>query len=150
MIYGRMHGLLRDHYRQFGRYRSMDPKCTGRELSLDELRSIVAPIAKKHGMLRVHLFGSRARGDNRAGSDYDFCVLAPKGYGLFKIGSFLSDLEDALKADVDIVSEDALYKNRHFSVTERSCPKHDIGNLRAIIRRRNAKGTRAWARSTTR
>jgi predicted nucleotidyltransferase len=86
----------------------------GKELTFEELRDIVTPIAKKHGMLRVYLFGSRARGDNKTGSDYDFCILAPKGYGLFKIGSFLCDLEDALKAEVDIVSEDALYKSPYF------------------------------------
>ncbi|MDR0198523.1 MAG: nucleotidyltransferase domain-containing protein [Methanomassiliicoccaceae archaeon] len=93
----------------------MDPKGAGTELTFEELRDIVAPIAKKHGMLRVYLFGSRARGDDKTGSDYDFCVLAPKGYGLFKIGSFLSDLEEALRADVDIVSVDALYKSQYFT-----------------------------------
>ena len=84
------------------------------EFTFEELQKIVAPIAKKHGMIRVYLFGSRARGDNKAGSDYDFCISAPKGYGLFKIGSFLSDLKDALGDEVDIVSEDAVFKSQYF------------------------------------
>jgi predicted nucleotidyltransferase len=92
----------------------MDPKGMGKELTFEELCEIVAPIAKRHGILRVYLFGSRARGDNRTGSDYDFCILAPKGYGLFKIGSFLCDLEDALMTGVDIVSEDAIHKSPYF------------------------------------
>jgi len=65
-------------------------------------------------MISVYLFGSRAREDNKAGSDYDFCINAPKGYGLFKIGSFLSDLKDALGAEVDIVSENAVFKSQYF------------------------------------
>ena len=84
------------------------------KFTFEELRKIVAPIAEKHGILRVHLFGSKARGDNREDSDYDFCILAPEGYGLFAIGSFLSDLEDALGNEVDIISENAEYKSQYF------------------------------------
>ena len=65
-------------------------------------------------MLRVCLFGSRARGDNRDDSDYDLCILAPKECGLFKFCSFVSDLEDALGAKVDAVSENAVFKNPYF------------------------------------
>ena len=82
--------------------------------TFEELREIVAPIAEKHGILRVYLFGSRAREDHKEGSDYDFCILAPKGYGLFKIGSFLNDLEDALGAEVDIISEEGISRNEAF------------------------------------
>ncbi|MDR2698771.1 MAG: nucleotidyltransferase domain-containing protein [Candidatus Methanoplasma sp.] len=57
---------------------------TVRSLSFGELRGIVAPIAKKYGMIRVYLFGSRARGDNNEESDFDFCVViySPFGNGL--------------------------------------------------------------------
>lgn len=78
------------------------------EPNFDELCEIVGAIAAEYGILRVYLFGSRARGDNTAGSDYDFCIVAPKGTGLFKIGGFYGKLEDALRADVDIVSENAM------------------------------------------
>lgn len=74
--------------------------------TFEEICEIVAPIAIKHGMLRVYLFGSRARGNHNKDSDFDFCILAPKEYGLFKIGSFRCDLEDALGKSVDIVSEE--------------------------------------------
>ena len=86
---------------------------TAHDLSFEELRKIVAPIAMKHGMIRVCLFGSRARGDNTIDSDYDFCILAPKGYGLIKIGSFLCDLNDALGEKVDIISEEGI-RNESF------------------------------------
>ncbi|MDR1690798.1 MAG: nucleotidyltransferase domain-containing protein [Candidatus Methanoplasma sp.] len=80
-----------------------------RNLTFEELCDIVVPIAVKHGMIRVYLFGSRARGDYNDNSDFDFCILAPKGYGLFKIGSFRCDLEDALGTEVDIISEEGIH-----------------------------------------
>ncbi|MBQ7193399.1 MAG: nucleotidyltransferase domain-containing protein [Synergistaceae bacterium] len=35
---------------------------------------IVAPIAIKHGVKKIKLFGSRARGEEHAQSDYDFLI----------------------------------------------------------------------------
>jgi predicted nucleotidyltransferase len=81
---------------------------------LEDLQKIVAPIAKKHGIIRVYLFGSRARGDDDENSDFDFCIVAPKEYGLMKLGSFLSDLSDALKVGVDIVCEEDVQERPHF------------------------------------
>ena len=51
--------------------------------SIDEIRKIVAPIAKQHGVDKVFLFGSYARGDATPASDVDLCVDAPKLRGLF-------------------------------------------------------------------
>ncbi len=59
-----------------------------REYTFEELCQIVGDIAARYGMIRVYLFGSRARGDNSEGSDYDFCVLTPDDYGLFEVGGF--------------------------------------------------------------
>jgi len=92
----------------------MNQMDTKRDLTFEELCETVAPIAEKHGIMRVYLFGSRARGDSNADSDYDFCIAAPKGYGLFRIGSFLSDLEEVLGTSVDAVSEDAVFKDPYF------------------------------------
>ncbi|MFR7744651.1 MAG: nucleotidyltransferase family protein [Acutalibacteraceae bacterium] len=44
--------------------------------SIDEIREIVAPIAKQHGVDKVFLFGSYARGDATPASDVDLCVDA--------------------------------------------------------------------------
>ena len=56
--------------------------------SIDEIREIVAPIAKQHGVDKVFLFGSYARGDATPASDVDLCVDAPKLRGLFALGTF--------------------------------------------------------------
>ena len=42
------------------------------DCSVSEISDIVAPIAEKYGVKKVFLFGSRARGDYREDSDYDF------------------------------------------------------------------------------
>ena len=86
-----------------------------RELTFEELQRIVAPIAERYGMVRVYLFGSRARGDNKKDSDFDFCVAAPRGCSLMKLGSFMYDLRDALGADVDVVCEEGLQNRPYFT-----------------------------------
>ncbi|MBQ9582613.1 MAG: nucleotidyltransferase domain-containing protein [Synergistaceae bacterium] len=72
------------------------------ETELEELKKIVAPIAEKRGVEKVYLFGSRARGDNRPDSDYDFFVHRGTLKGLAYFG-LIGDLEDALVTSVDIV-----------------------------------------------
>jgi len=79
------------------------------DLSFDELRKIVAPIAENYGVPRVYLFGSRVRGDHTEDSDYDFCIDVPTTFDLFRVGAFLYDLREALKKDVDIICEDDVF-----------------------------------------
>ena len=79
-----------------------------KEYTFEELRQIVGAIAAEYGILKVYLFGSRARGDNRLDSDYDFCIVAPEGMGLFKMSGFYGKLEEALGTEIDIVCEGSL------------------------------------------
>lgn len=76
-----------------------------RQLTIDELRDIVAPIAARYGILRMFLFGSRARGDFDEDSDYDFIILCPEGMGLIGLTNFRNDLMDALNGSVDFAYE---------------------------------------------
>ncbi|MDR2698796.1 MAG: nucleotidyltransferase domain-containing protein [Candidatus Methanoplasma sp.] len=77
-----------------------------RDLSFKDLRDIVAPIAKKRGVDRVYLFGSRARGDNGAGSDHDLYIIPGRISSLIGLSGLMQDLEEALGAYVAIISED--------------------------------------------
>lgn len=52
------------------------------------------------------LFGSRARGDHKYDSDYDFCVLMEKGSFLLDIVAFSNELELILGKNVDVAYED--------------------------------------------
>ena len=74
-------------------------------MSFDELREIVAPIAERYGILRMFLFGSRARGDFDEDSDYDFIILCPEGMGLIGLTNFRNELMRALDSSVDFAYE---------------------------------------------
>jgi len=50
------------------------PSAIKKRYSVDELGAIATPIAKKHGVNRVYIFGSVARGDYNENSDYDFYI----------------------------------------------------------------------------
>lgn len=80
-----------------------------KEYTFEELRRMVGAVAARHGLIRVYLFGSRARGDNAEDSDYDFCIVTPDDYGLFEVGGFYADLRDALGTEIDVVCEESLH-----------------------------------------
>ncbi len=65
-------------------------------------REIIAA-AEAHGASRVRVFGSVARGEDRADSDVDLLVDLPPGLGLLGYGRLLDQLEqvlDGLKVDL--------------------------------------------------
>lgn len=61
---------------------------------------VLKRIARRHRLQAILLFGSRARGDARPGSDTDLCISAPhlRGDGL----GLLRELADAMQQDLDI------------------------------------------------
>jgi len=63
-------------------------------------REGVRSIARRYGLKAVILFGSRARGDAKRGSDCDICVSAPHFQGE-ELG-LIGDLCEALGEDVDL------------------------------------------------
>lgn len=71
--------------------------------SVDELRSIVAPVAERYGVEKIHLFGSAARGDFDEGGDYDFCIEPGMIRDLFALSEFFQDLRDAVGQEIDLV-----------------------------------------------
>jgi len=75
--------------------------------SISEIRDIVAPIARRHGVERMTLFGSYTRGDNTPSSDIDFRIDRGSVRGL-QMAFLLTDLEDALKVKVDLLPTTAL------------------------------------------
>src|SRR5215218_600320 len=71
-------------------------------------RRKIRAILEAHGARDVRVFGSVARGAERADSDIDFLVDLPSDAGLFALGRLRSDLEDLLGARVDLVPADGL------------------------------------------
>ncbi len=79
--------------------------------SIEEIKEIVAPIAKQYGVEKVYLFGSYARGEATKDSDLDFLVDAPSLRGLFALGGLYSDLESAFSKELDLITKKSLKHN---------------------------------------
>lgn len=80
----------------------------------DELKLIseaIKPIGRRYPIEEIYLFGSRARGENKTDSDYDFLVVPKNGMSAFKFCGLLNELEKAFGKDVDIVSSRAMDKD---------------------------------------
>ena len=69
-----------------------------------KLKKVIRPVAVKYGVEAVYLFGSRARGDYRPDSDYDFYIKKGKIRGYFALGGFFEEMKDAVQADIDLIS----------------------------------------------
>ena len=83
---------------------------TDKLYSIDEIREIVAPIAKKHGIEKVYLFGSYSNGRATAASDIDFRIEKGALRGMFALCRLYSDIESALGKNVDIATTGSLEK----------------------------------------
>ncbi len=78
------------------------------ELWLREKRAEIERIAHRHGVIRIFVFGSRARGEATDESDIDFLVeTGPVTSAWFPAGLMI-ELESLLGRRVDIVTERAL------------------------------------------
>jgi predicted nucleotidyltransferase len=83
-------------------------KYTRRVYTLSEIKDIVTPIARSHGVDKVCVFGSYARGEAIWKSDIDFRIDSGKIRTLFDLGGFYADLEEGLRKPIDIVTSDAV------------------------------------------
>jgi len=75
-----------------------------RRHTIEELRSIIAPVAEKYGVDKIYLFGSVARGDHDEDSDYDFCIEKGSIRSIFTFSGFFKHMEDAIGHEIDIVT----------------------------------------------
>jgi uncharacterized protein len=71
-------------------------------------REEILGIAQRYGAKNVRVFGSRARGDARADSDFDLLVTVGERTSLLDIIAIKQDLEDLLRSTVHVVTEDAI------------------------------------------
>lgn len=80
--------------------------------TIDEIKEIITPLATKHGLNKVYVFGSYAKGNADGGSDIDLCIDASSIEGLFSLGSVYVDFEEALGKNLDIVTLNSLKFNK--------------------------------------
>ncbi len=72
-------------------------------------RDDILRLARKHGARNVRLFGSAARGEDRAESDLDLLVDMEEGRSLVDHVALKQDLEDLLGREIDVVTERSLH-----------------------------------------
>ena len=82
-------------------------------MTLDELgqdkRAAILAIAARHGVKRVRVFGSFARGDASEDSDLDLLMDAGPLTPPWFPGGLLADLEEELGRSVDVAEESTLH-----------------------------------------
>jgi hypothetical protein len=86
---------------------------------VESRRVQVMAIAARHHASRVRLFGSVARGEERADSDIDLLVDFDEGSSLFDLMRMASELEALLGRSVDVVSAGGL-KSRDRAILAQS------------------------------
>ena len=73
-------------------------------------RARIVAILRAYGVLHASLFGSVARGEQRADSDVDLLIDLPPGASLMDVSRLGLELEDTLGRPVDLVTSfDALH-----------------------------------------
>ena len=73
-----------------------------------EKRQDILRIARTHGVNRVRLFGSVARGEARAESDVDFLIEVSGPTTPWFPGGLVADLEELLGRRVDVIEAETL------------------------------------------
>lgn len=91
----------------------------GKIYTIKELVNVISPIAEKHNVSRVYLFGSYARGEADEESDIDLRIDADQLNTLFALGGLYADLEEALGKSLDLVTTEALRKKKEDPLTRK-------------------------------
>lgn len=80
-------------------------------MGIEELRSKreqILEIARRHGVRRIHLFGSAARGEATPSSDVDFLIEVEGPTPPWFPGGLVAELEGLLGCRVDVVEAEAI------------------------------------------
>jgi len=79
-----------------------------KETILVRKKALIRALARLHGARTVRLFGSSARGEERAGSDVDLLVELEPGRNLLDLIGLEKDLAKALGRKVDVVTVESI------------------------------------------
>ena len=79
-----------------------------KKYTIEEIKNIIEPIARKYGVERVYLFGSYARGDVNKNSDIDLRIDKGSLKGFFALCGLYTEIEEALQMKVDILTTGSL------------------------------------------
>ncbi len=65
-------------------------------------------IASKHGISRIYVFGSVARGESKDVSDVDFLIEMDENVSAFGVGAFQYEVQQLLGIQIDVIPTFAL------------------------------------------
>jgi uncharacterized protein len=85
-------------------------------------RDEILRIARKHGVSRVRVFGSVARGDATEESDVDLLIDVTGPTTPWFPGGLVSDLEELLGRRVDIVEPEVLHGRMRATILQEAEP----------------------------
>ena len=85
-------------------------------------RDQILRLAQRHGVTRVRIFGSMARGDAGPHSDVDLLIDVGADPSPWFPGGFVADLEDLLGRRVQVVTEQGLDELLRDRVLEEAVP----------------------------
>ena len=82
--------------------------------TIDDIETLVKPIAEKYRVKEIYLFGSYARGEADESSDLDFLVFGGENFKLTTIFSLAEELRMILKKNVDVFEINEINKDSDF------------------------------------
>ncbi|MHB8126576.1 MAG: nucleotidyltransferase family protein [Desulfitobacteriaceae bacterium] len=81
---------------------------SAKRYTIEDIKTIVEPIARKYSVERIYLFGSYARGNITENSDVDLRVDKGSLKGMFALCGLYTEIEEALQMKVDILTTGSL------------------------------------------
>ena len=82
--------------------------------TINDIKTLVMPIAQKYQVKEIYLFGSYARGEANESSDLDFLVFGGENFKRTLIFSLAEDLREVLKKEVDVFEVSELNTDSEF------------------------------------
>ena len=79
-----------------------------RTYTIEEIKAIAVPVAKRYGLEKVALFGSYAKGEPKVTSDIDLIIKKGDLKGYFAFCGLVNDLEELFGSHVDVLTYEAL------------------------------------------
>lgn len=80
-------------------------------LSMDALKYLIRPVAKRYQIDKIYIFGSYARGEATSESDVDVLIETNNKGGLLAYYEILDSLEKRLGKKVDLVEQAAIKRD---------------------------------------
>ncbi|MCI8465045.1 MAG: nucleotidyltransferase domain-containing protein [Lachnospiraceae bacterium] len=81
---------------------------------VQDIASLVKPIAEQYGVKEIYLFGPYARGEADENSDIDFLVFGGENFKRTMIFALAEELREVLKKDVDVFEINEVNKDSDF------------------------------------